>query len=194
MSSSTHDGILEAAYGLLVETGDPTVSMGRIAAEAGVSRQAVYLHFESRTSLLLELVRWVDERRGLGARMRAAEGEADPVARAKAVARESARYEAEIRDIARALDVARYQDEAAATAWEDRMSARRAHWTRLFGVVAESGALREEWTPARAAEAFWAATTPGAYRALVDECGWGPGEYEAWVVELLDRVFLNAGV
>jgi AcrR family transcriptional regulator len=191
MSSTTHSRILEAAYGLLVETGDPTVSMSRIAEEAGVSRQAVYLHFESRTALLLELVRWVDEGSGLGDRMRAAEAEPDPLDRARAVARESARYEAEIRDIARALDAARYRDDAAAAAWDDRMTQRRAHLTRIFGQVAEAGGLRGRWTPSRAAEAFWAMTTPGAYRALVDECRWEQTEYEDWVVELLERVFLN---
>lgn len=191
MSSSTRERILEAAHGRLTETGDPTVSMGRIAEAAGVSRQAVYLHFESRAGLLVALVRWIDERRGLAERMRAAEAAADPVARVEAVARASAAYEAEIREIARALDVARHDDEAAAAAWEDRMSQRRAHLTRLFEAVADAGRLRSGWSPARAAEAYWAVTSPGPYRALVGECGWDQGAYEDWVVEVLRRVFID---
>ena len=39
----------------------PEVTLGRVAAEAGVSRQAVYLHFGSQTRLLLALVTWIDE-------------------------------------------------------------------------------------------------------------------------------------
>ncbi len=186
----TRERILAAAHALLVETGDPTTSMAAIGKRAGVSRQAVYLHFESRTELLLALVRWIDESRGLGERLREAGAVADPAARAESIARASARYEAEIREAALALEVARHGDAAAAAAWEDRMSGRRRHWTGVFRELAAAGRLRQEWTPERAGEAYWSLTLPGVYRALVEGCGWSEAAYEEWAVELLRRLFV----
>lgn len=188
----TRKRILQAAFELITERSDPTVSMARIAERAGVSRQAVYLHFESRSALLLELVRKVDEWKGLGERMAAAmERTRDPVARAEAAVRVSAEYEAEIRNAALALDLARHTDAAAAAAWEDRMSGRRRHWTRVFRAIAEVGRLSSEWTPERAGEAFWAMTSPAVYRQLVDECGWTREAYAEWSVASLRRLFIR---
>src|SRR5688500_1518394 len=70
-SASTRDQLLETAWRLF--RSDPAAaSMGRIAAEAGVSRQAVYLHFQSRAGLLLALVRWIDEREQIAAQLEVA--------------------------------------------------------------------------------------------------------------------------
>ena len=52
--------LLEAARKLLLQRGFHGVGLEDIAAEAGVSRQAVYKsHFASKADLLLELVRYV---------------------------------------------------------------------------------------------------------------------------------------
>ena len=40
-----------------------SLTMAEVAAQAGVSRQAVYLHFTDRTALLVALMRHVDEGR-----------------------------------------------------------------------------------------------------------------------------------
>ena len=37
-------------------------------------------------------------------------------------------------------------------------------------------------------DALWALTGIGAYRRLVDDCGWAPEEWERWVVELVMRL------
>ena len=57
------------------------VSVGRVAAEAGVSRQAVYLHFGSKANLLLALVAWMDEAGRLPSLIAKALSESDPVER-----------------------------------------------------------------------------------------------------------------
>ena len=63
----TRGRILEAARNLLLKRSGGEVSMAEIAKEAGVSRQAVYLHFADRVSLFVALVKYVDEKRGLPA-------------------------------------------------------------------------------------------------------------------------------
>lgn len=186
----TRESILQATYDLVTAGGDPTVSMGAVADRAGISRQAVYLHFDSRTELLLELVRWVDRSLGLGELLGEARREADPVERAVAIARVSARYESEIKDIALAIDIARHSDDAAAAAWDDRMSGRRRDWEEVFADIDAAGRLADRWTPRRAAQAYWSVTSPSSYRDLIDDCEWSEEDYEAWIVTLLKEVFL----
>ena len=73
MSSSqnqTRTRILAAALALLESSGGQEVRMQDIAKAAGVSRQAVYLHFKSRAELLIATTLYVDEIRHVDARMR----------------------------------------------------------------------------------------------------------------------------
>ena len=35
---------------------------------------------------------------------------------------------------------------------------------------------------------MWAITSPEVYLLLVDESGWTPEQYEAWVADTLERV------
>ena len=58
-SQNTRTRILTAALKLL-ETGEKT-RMTDIARAAGISRQALYLHFETRADLLIAVTRHVDE-------------------------------------------------------------------------------------------------------------------------------------
>ena len=60
--------ILNACYALLTEDRvEPTI--GAVASRAGISRQAVYLHFASRTDLLLAMVEHINSEAGLPAQL-----------------------------------------------------------------------------------------------------------------------------
>ncbi len=61
-SADTRVRILETTVRMLEESGGRGVRMGDIAGEAGVSRQAVYLHFASRADLLVAATRYLDEK------------------------------------------------------------------------------------------------------------------------------------
>ena len=65
----TRTRILEATWHLLEERRGQGVSMGDIAKEVGISRQAVYLHFASRTELMIATMNYVDEVKGLYERL-----------------------------------------------------------------------------------------------------------------------------
>ena len=58
---STHDRILETTWHLMEKSQGQGVDIADIAKAAGVSRQAVYLHFKSRTELLIETTRYIDK-------------------------------------------------------------------------------------------------------------------------------------
>src|SRR5579885_3465106 len=57
----TRERILDAAWRLLEQSQGQGVRLEDIARAAGVSRQAVYLHFGSRTELFIATARYVDE-------------------------------------------------------------------------------------------------------------------------------------
>ena len=58
----TRERILDSTLQLLESGGGSKVRMSDIARQAGVSRQAVYLHYPSRAELLVAATRHLDER------------------------------------------------------------------------------------------------------------------------------------
>lgn len=120
-SDATHETILEAAWSLMKEDA-PGATMASIARAAGVSRQAVYLHFESRAGLLLALVRWRDERSDFFARIDGAVRHEDAQAALGACVRTWLDYLPELYPVPAYLARARH-DPAAFDAWIDRMRA-----------------------------------------------------------------------
>ncbi len=52
---------MDSALRLLVERGYYGVGLEEVARDAGVSRQALYLHFKSKSELLVAMARYNDE-------------------------------------------------------------------------------------------------------------------------------------
>ncbi|WP_307008743.1 TetR/AcrR family transcriptional regulator [Agrobacterium tumefaciens] len=55
--------LLETARLIVREEGADRLTLGHLAARAGVSKPVTYEHFETRTGLLIELYRWIDTER-----------------------------------------------------------------------------------------------------------------------------------
>ena len=62
---NTRDRILHATWQLMEQNLGKTISMSDVAKAAGISRQAVYLHFQSRTDLMVATSSYVDELKNL---------------------------------------------------------------------------------------------------------------------------------
>ena len=60
-ASITRTRILNACRALLESDAGAVTRMSDVAKAAGVSRQAVYLHFKTRAELLIALTRHIDE-------------------------------------------------------------------------------------------------------------------------------------
>lgn len=192
MATRTHTRtrILEAAREV-VENEGATAGMGRIADRAGVSRRAVYLHFESRGDLLLSLVEHVDETGNLSDRATRVTEAADGLTALDEFVSLNAEYNPEIHLIARALERARDTDEAAASAWEDRMAGRRALCRWISRRVSSEGLLREGVSIGTAADLIWSLTNIPLWRDLVEASGWSPRRYEQWVRHLLHSLVIG---
>ena len=57
----TREKIMRATWKLLEKSGGAGVRMSDIAKAAGISRQAVYLHFPTRAELLTSTARYMDD-------------------------------------------------------------------------------------------------------------------------------------
>ncbi len=69
-NTDTRTRILEVTWRLMEQHRGQGVRMSDIAKAAGISRQAVYLHFGSRTELMIATSNYVDEVKGLNERLK----------------------------------------------------------------------------------------------------------------------------
>jgi AcrR family transcriptional regulator len=187
----TRRRILEATRAEVSERGSG-LSLGAVARRAGVSRQAVYLHFGDRTQLLLALVQDMDQALELGPALRhirAADSARAVVGRMMQL---HSRFSAAIDTVARVLEAEQYRDEALGAAWRDRMRFRRQAHVDIVGRLAELGGLAAEWEPDVAADLLYALTLPAVWREVTRELGWTQEEYVERVGRFVERALLVA--
>jgi AcrR family transcriptional regulator len=191
MPADTRARILAATWKLVEKSRDLQVRIADIAAAAGVSRQAVYLHFGNRANLLLAAVQHRDQTSPTQAIARAAEDDAVPGALANFV---EAWFEhiPRIEPVAHLLSAASQIDPEARVAWEDRMALLRRLILVLTKRLATGGVLKPEWTVERAADWIWHGTHLDGWRHLVGERGWDAAEYGRHVCSSLERDLLKA--
>jgi AcrR family transcriptional regulator len=191
MPADTRARILAATWKLMETSRDLQVRIADIAAAAGVSRQAVYLHFGNRANLLLAAVQHRDKASPTQAIARAAEDDAVPGALANFVEAWFAHIP-RIEPVAHLLSAASQIDAEARVAWEDRMALLRRLIVVLTRRLATGGVLKPEWTVERAADWIWHRTHLDGWRHLVGERGWDATEFGRHVCASLQRDLLKA--
>jgi AcrR family transcriptional regulator len=185
----TRTRILDAAIDLM-RRGVGEASLGQIAKAAGVSRQALYLHFADRADLYLALVRHVDEARDLaGALRRLRETPSGEAELAEAV-RMQARMNPGLYPVAAATDALRRQDDAIEAAWRDRLDNRLGGARRIAERLKADGALRKGLDVDTAADVIWTLLSLRMWEDLVVIRGWSAARYEAEVGDLVRRAVL----
>ena len=186
----TRRRILDTAWALLEERGTG-VRIADIAAKAGVSRQAVYLHFGDRTSLFVALGDHVDVSFGRD-RLRAhVFGAPTGVESLRRWVQTMSWYTAKIDTVSRILELAAESDEALAAVWKDRMTGRRGHVRRIAERIAAEGQLADGWTVEAAADLIFAVTLPGPWRVLTSVVGWSNERYADEITGLLELSLLD---
>ena len=170
-SDRTRIEILDAAWDLIAERG-AAVSLAEIAKAVGITRQAVYVHFGSRSGLLLALVRRADERFKIWQSFDSAIAENEPRIRLDAVLCAWLEFVPKIHPVAIDLVRLRAKDSAADAAWVDRMSDLHSFFLRVVSSLAGDNALSEQWEVETAADYMWAACSVQAWDLLVSDRGW----------------------
>ncbi len=184
----TRKKILEATARLLLDSKGKGVRMADIAGAAGVSRQAVYLHFASRAELMIATVRYLDDVHGLKARLERFEAETTGIGRLDAFIEFWGNHVQEIYGVAKALMAARETDEAAAAAWKDRMDSVRSGCREVIEALNRDGSLAPEWPPNDAVDLLWTMLSIPTWERLTIECGWPVEKYVKGMQEILKRI------
>ncbi len=164
--------------------------MTDIAKRAGVSRQALYLHFSTRAELLIETTYYVDEIKGVEERLvpsRQAKTGAD---RLDAYIEAWGNYIPEIHGVAAALLAMKDTDEAAAKAWDERMRDMREGCEAAVGALARDGGLSPDRSPERATDVLWTMLSVRNWEHLTVDCGWPQERYVETMKSLARRILV----
>lgn len=187
----TRDRILEKTWELLEAGGPAQVRMTDVARSAGLSRQALYLHFGNRAGLLVALVAFIDERRDLGAVLRWVGQSASAGELIQRLTRQQVIFNPRIDGIAQALEREADTDPDARQALENRMEDRLAGMREAAAKLRAWGALRRDLDVEVAADLMWATLSLGVWRGLVLQRGWSDDAYCHHIEGLLQRLLLE---
>ncbi len=189
-TSETRRKILQATVELLEGGPGQTVRMADVARRAGISRQAVYLHFPTRTALLIAAARFVEEINDSERRLAASRAATSGVERLDAYIEAWAGYIPEIFSMAQALLAMRDTDEAAATAWDGRMQAMREGCEAAVAMLHRDGTLRDIYEVEVATDVLWTLLSVRNWEQWTRECGWTQRDYITRVQGMARRLFV----
>ena len=85
-------------------------------------------------------------------------------------------------------------DPELAELWESNQLARRRVVTDLVDRVPETGSLRPDLTRDQAVDLVYLLHSPEVLHVLVEESGWTPDEYEAWLARSFCEQLLGTDV
>ena len=189
-ASATRETILAAARRLVGQVG-PSVTLEDIADEAGVSRQTLYVHFGSRSGLLIALVQHMDESGVLHELLQGVFDAATAAEALDAVANVHAEYHPIAYSVARVFMTGRREDEAIVAAWEERMASRRNLYGGVIDRLDREGQLSPVWNRATATDVILALTSWELWEVLVVDRGWTKSQYLRHLRTLLRRALLD---
>ena len=186
----TQEKVLQAAWKLLEEEPAEGVRMSDIAKEAGISRQAVYLHFPTRAELLVATARYLDKVKKVDERLVASRAASTGVGRLDAFIDAWGNYIPEVYGIARAFLAMKDTDDAAAVAWTDRMQAVREGCAAAVEALKRDGVLSSDYSPKQATDVLWTLLSVHNWEQLTGDCGWSQTRYIETMQRLARRALL----
>jgi AcrR family transcriptional regulator len=186
-AAETRNALLAAAGRLFLEKGWAATGMRDVATAANVSTETVYAHFTSKRGLLRALIDVAvvgdDQDVALAERPEfTALGRGRRADRVRAAARLLAGIQQRTAGLAKVLREAAAGDEELAAALREMRQRQRldvARATELMLGRPPTGVERD---------GIWAIVSPDVYLLLVEESGWTLEQYEAWIIDVFERV------
>jgi AcrR family transcriptional regulator len=180
--------IVDAARTLFLERGYTATTMDAIAKEAGVAVSTVYAVYKNKRAILRAIREtWHEQTRAREINEEASR-QPNPERRLRMVAHATRRQWETGGAVVAVYQGAAAADREVAAELREALRGRRAALDRV--VEGMDGALRPGLDPARAAAVLRALCRAEVFRELVEESGWSPGEYEAWLFETLKEQLL----
>lgn len=190
-NKNTRTRILDAAW-ILLESG-ATVRMSDIAKQAGISRQALYLHFPTRADLLIATTRHLDEAKNIDDRLAASRAAGSGRERLALFIDAWGNYIPEIHGVARALMAMQHSDDEARNAWAGRMQAVREGCEAAVTMVEADGMLAPHLDHDTATDLVWTLLSVPNWEQLRQTCGWSQDSYVTEMKRLVERAVIAPG-
>ncbi len=187
----TRTRILQTTLDLLENGQGKKVRMADIAKQAGISRQALYLHFATRAELLIATTFYLDELKGSEARLAASRSATNGLDRLDAYIEAWGSYIPEIYGMAKAILAMSDSDEAAAQAWAQRMQDMREGCEAAINALQADGNLSPRHTAKQASDLLWTLLSVRNWEQLTQECGWTQDEYLQSLKKTAHRLFVS---
>lgn len=187
----TRNRILKAAWSLLESGQGSSVRMSDIAKAAGLSRQAVYLHFPNRADLLVATTRYLDEIYDVDAGLEVSRNAATGLERLEAFIDWWGNYIPKIYGMAKALWAMQDADEAARAAWAGRMQAVREGCAAAIEALQADGVLSAQHKTEDATDILWTLLSVRNWEQFTLDCDWSQARYIAQVKLMAQQVLVE---
>jgi AcrR family transcriptional regulator len=189
--AASREHILRTSRELLEERGWAGVGPEQVARAAGISREALHLHFGSRGLLLLALVEFIDREEGIDALIEHVQGAPTSLEELDRLVWFSATYEPRVRAAALAHDAARHGDADLERAWHARMRARRTLCLHAVERLQDDGILADGFGRDDAADLLWSLLSMRTHESLVTDRRWSRRRYEQHLRTVLRRALTS---
>lgn len=190
-NSNTKEKILQATWELLASKQGQGVRMSDIAKQAGISRQALYLHFPTRTELLIATTHYMGEVLKVDERLAPSREATDGVDRLEKYILMWGNYIPEIYGVAKALMIMGATDEDAAMAWNDRMVAMRDGCKAAVDAMKRDGYLSTSLSAKEATDMLWTLLSVRNWEHFVLDCRWSQKRYIEQITRMSKSILID---
>lgn len=186
-SEQTKEQILVATWKLLQSAAGTQTRMVDIAREAGVSRQAVYLHFPSRAELLIATTQYIDDVEDVAGSMATVQMADGGDKKLHAFVQAWGNYIPVIYSGARTLIALKESDADAAEAWENRMQLLKNVCRTIVKELHKEKNLTADMTINEATDVMWSLMSVQFWELLTIEQGFKQKQY----LKLIEKMVRN---
>lgn len=188
---STQKLIVDSARNLFLEQGYVATTIEAISTQAGVAVSTVYAIFGNKRRILRAIREAWHQESGQAEIYQQAIQEPDPSRRIILAAHATRRQWETSAHMIRIYKGAAAADQDAAAELAEALHGRRAFITQFIDSMGDS--LRSDLNPPQLTDIYFALTLPEIYIELVENSGWSPAAYEAWLAKLLQQQLLAVG-
>jgi len=185
----TRKRILKAALSLLESGGANAVRMSDVARQAGISRQALYLHFGTRAEMLIAVTHYIDEIYKSDERLVPSRTAATGAERLDAYIQAWGEYIPEIYGTSKALTA--MDDPDAQGAWATRMEDMREGCEAAIKAIARDGQLNPAYSQSEATDILWVMLSVPNWEKLTMTRGWSRKKYIKLLKASARRLFIE---
>lgn len=187
---NTRNKILKSSLALLEASNGKEVRMSDIAKASGISRQAVYLHFPTRTELLVATTHYLDDLHDVDGQFIAIQASTG-TEWLDAYIEFWGNHIPHIHGVAKALNAMKNTDEAANNAWNERMQAVRNGCSGVISAIEKDDALSDTYDTKQAIDILWTLLSISNWEQYRFECGWTQAQYISEIQKIAQLILIS---